>query len=226
MTSPTMPQRVPVLITAGPTREGLDAVRFLSNRSSGRMGHALAMTAVERGHPTTLLLGPVDSAPPQLKKLQIYRFETTAQLQALLEQHLPDAGLLLMAAAVADFIPRPLAAASLKASRHDGPTTLHLDPAPDLLQAMAAQRTAGQVLVGFALEAKDGLLEQAAAKLKRKHIDAIVANPLDTMHATDIEGTLVLADGRTRRPDGRMAKEAFAQWLWDQLEREFPGIGG
>jgi phosphopantothenoylcysteine decarboxylase/phosphopantothenate--cysteine ligase len=189
------------------------------------MGLALARAAVDRGHPTTLLLGPVDVKPSPMEGLTLHRFETTADLQALLREHWPAADLLLMAAAVADFIPRPLAPPGAKASRLDGCTQVHLDPAPDLLHAMATQRRPGQVLVGFALEAGAHRLEKAAAKLKRKGIDAIVANPLDTMDAPDILGSLLLADGEILSPSSVMAKDAFARWLLDQLERAFPCTG-
>ncbi len=208
------------LITAGPTREPLDAVRYLGNRSSGRMGVALAEAAVAMGHHTTLLLGPVPHAPAEHPLLEVVRFETTAQLQALLHQHLPGARLLLMAAAVADFIPEPLADGDTKCSRHAGPVGLTLHPAPDLLQACAASARDDQTCIGFALEPADELLERAAAKLHRKGIDGIVANALCTMDARTISGTLLLADGSTCTAPTTMAKADFATWLLNTLRTE------
>lgn len=218
--SPESPAGRRVLITAGPTREAVDTVRYLSNRSSGKMGIALANEASRRGYATTLLLGPVSEPLPEARSLRVERFETTAQLQLLLEQHWPHHALLVMAAAVADFIPRVLCDG--KASRHEGPCTLTLDPAPDLLQWASGSRRRGQHLVGFALEPADQCLANAQAKLARKGIDAIVANPLETMDASTISASLVLADGSNVQPPGTLPKSQFATWLWDALDRRFP----
>ena len=214
------PRACGVLVTAGPTHEPVDAVRFLSNRSSGRTGIAIAMEAARRGHPTTLLLGPVSESVPQSPSLLVERFKTTAQLQSLMATHWPRHALLVMAGAVADFIPRRLS--SGKASRHDGPRQLTLDPAPDLLQSAAASRRPGQHLIGFALEPAKVCLKSARAKLERKGIDAIVANPLETMDATTITATLLLADGGSVEPPPDVPKTQFATWLWDELDRRFP----
>ena len=217
-TVPTADRRV--LITAGPTREAIDAVRYLSNRSSGKMGIALAEEASRRGYATTLLIGPVSEPLPQGPTLSVERFESTAQLQSLLQQHWPNHELLVMAAAVADFIPRTLSQG--KASRHQGPVTLTLDPAPDLLQWASASRRPGQHLVGFALEPADHCIEHAQAKLARKGVDAIVANPLETMDASTIEACLVLPEGSNIKPTGTLPKSQFATWLWDALDERFP----
>ena len=132
---------------------------------------------------------------------------------------MPDTRLLVMAAAVADFIPQPLAGE--KVSRHDGPVQLTLTPAEDLLAGIAARRTPGQTLVGFALEAAGDLPDRALAKMQRKSVDAIVANPLETMDAATISATLMCADGRTFEAQPHMPKAAFARWLLDTLEQAF-----
>ena len=200
-----------ILITAGPTREPIDAVRYLGNRSSGRMGVALAAAAREAGHTVRLLLGPVDSAvrssvPPEVA---VEAFATTAELESALAAHFPEADLLVMAAAVADY--RPASVVDGKLSRGDG-LRLELEATPDLVAACVASRRPGQRVVAFALEPAEGLVERAAAKLRRKGVDAIVANPLGTMENDAIDGVLLHADGRDVRP-GRCDKERFAAWL-------------
>lgn len=214
-----------LLITAGPTHEPIDAVRFIGNRSSGRLGIALAERAASRGVDTTLLLGPTALGPTNTRA-RTERFRTTADLEALLARRLPDADVLIMAAAVADYRPRPDAAAALggsptgKLRREKRTITLELDPTPDLLAGCAAAvRASGgrQRLIGFALEPREGLLEAARAKLDRKGCDAIVANPLETMDSPTIEASLVWKDGRIDSTLGAMEKDAFADWLLDRI---------
>lgn len=186
------------------------------------MGIALARESVRRGRPTTLLLGPVTSVLPRSSLLQVVRFESTADLQTLLEAHAPGHRLVIMAAAVADFIPRAASDTGTKLSRRDGPMHLELDPAPDLLEALAQRRVSGQRLIGFALEPGDDLREAAARKLARKGIDAIVANPLETMEAETVSGLLLGKDGACLEAPPDMPKAAFAAWLWDALGQLFP----
>lgn len=224
-------QPLRVLVTAGPTREPIDAVRFISNRSSGRMGVALAQTAAARGHQVTLLLGPVEawpegsgsSAGSPAVPLRVRRFERTADLQALLREEWPRHDLLLMAAAVSDHRPMVdqalLADASGKLSRGDGPLHLRLEPTPDLLAGLASVTRAEQMAVGFALEPIERLESSALDKLRRKRLFGIVANPLETMDAPTIDGALLLADGRRfAPPEGRCSKARFAEWLILTLE--------
>ena len=139
-----------LLITAGPTHEPIDAVRFIGNRSSGRLGVALADKAAARDWRVTLLLGPT-SLTPSDSRVQVLRFRTTADLEALLRQHFPAADTLIMAAAVADYRPKPLLnrpdAAEGKLKRSHGPLTLELEPTPDLLAACSSLRVPGQTLV-------------------------------------------------------------------------------
>ncbi len=205
-----------VLITAGPTHEPIDAVRFLGNRSSGRMGMALASAFSRRGHETTLLLGPVP-ARQALPGVRIEDFESTADLAGLLDREFPASDLLVMAAAVADFRPmgQPLPA---KLERGTA-MSLELEPTPDLVAGLATRRRPGQRLVGFSLEAPEVLESRARTKLLRKGLDAIVANPLATMNAEGIEGMLLAADGSVRRPGrlGVIPKTEFAEWLADEL---------
>lgn len=205
-----------ILITAGPTREPLDAVRMLTNRSSGQLGIAVASEAMNRGHDTTLLLGQGAIAPPQALDACCRRFDSTKDLEALLCEVFPAADLLIMAAAVADFIPEQ-AAAGTKQSRRDGPIQVTLHPAPDLVAALAKTKRPDQAIVGFALESAATLAERATAKLARKGLDAIVANPLDTMEATTITATLIWADGQIDAAPPALPKDEFAAWLLDRI---------
>ena len=203
-----------VLITAGPTHEPIDAVRFLGNRSSGRMGIALAQAASAAGHRVVLLLGPT-GVPVDDSTARVVRFRTAEDLRELLALEAPLADVVVMAAAVADYRPKPLAALSGgKFRRTDRPVVLELEPTPDLLAEVAARRHPGQRLVGFALEPRAEMIASARAKLERKGVDLVVANPLDTMDATDIEGVVVGPGGVVIEPPHvRMSKPAFAAWV-------------
>ncbi|HYH46943.1 MAG TPA: bifunctional phosphopantothenoylcysteine decarboxylase/phosphopantothenate--cysteine ligase CoaBC [Thermoanaerobaculia bacterium] len=159
-----------VLITAGPTFEPLDPVRFLGNRSSGKMGFALAAEAARRGADVTLIAGPVALAtPPGLSRVDV---ATAAEMAAAVAAQAPAAHLIVMAAAVADF--RPRQAASTKIKKEQGVPALELEPTPDILAGLR-DLAPGAVLVGFAAETGD-LEIHARAKLERKRADFLVAN--------------------------------------------------
>jgi phosphopantothenoylcysteine decarboxylase/phosphopantothenate--cysteine ligase len=205
-----------ILITAGPTREPIDAVRYIGNRSSGRMGVALAAAAVAAGHPTTLALGPASSAASESSLLTVRRFQTTTDLANLLAELWPAADVLIMAAAVADFRPRRTDEHG-KISRGDGALTLELEPTPDLLASLAPLTRPDQLVIGFALEPEDRLEASARDKLRRKALHAIVANPLETMDAPTVTARVLLANGDELAPAPDLAKSAFAGWLIRQL---------
>lgn len=203
-----------ILITAGPTREPIDAVRFIGNRSSGKMGLALAHAAIEAGHEATLLLGPAVE-PSQLPAgCRIYRFESSAELKQLLGAHWPDHDVLLMAAAVADY--RPATVAPGKIARQDS-LTLRLEATPDLVALAAATKGPSQRVVAFALEDPAHLEARAIQKMRRKGVDAIVANPLATMDSDAITPLWLTAAGAREAP-GRMSKADFARWLIGKVE--------
>lgn len=208
------------MITAGPTHEPIDAVRYLGNRSSGRLGVALADAAAGRGWQVTLLLGPTPLSPRNTR-VSLRRFRSAADLEALLSEEFPRCQTLVMAAAVADYRPvQNQSTAHTKIRRTGEALTLELESTPDLLAACAAKRVPGQRLVGFALEPRDRMLASAQSKLERKSLDAIVANPLETMDAPQIEATLLFRAG-TRSPvstPGAIPKEDFADWLLDRLD--------
>lgn len=211
-----------VLVTAGPTHEPIDAVRFIGNRSSGRLGVAVADEAARRGCSVTLLLGPTPRLPND-SRVRVERFQTSADLEALLDRHLPRCDVLIMAAAVADYRPKvsPGQLAG-KLKRSGSALTVELEPTADQIARCSERRRPGQLLVGFALEPRDRLLESARDKLERKRIDLIVANPLETMDAETIEAVVLGRDGFERRTGGAIPKREFAGWLLDVIEAQAP----
>lgn len=210
-----------VLITAGPTYEPIDAVRFIGNRSSGRLGCALADHAAELGWDVTLLLGP-NAAVPNDPGVQVIRFLSCQDLENRLRDHLPQCDTLIMAAAVADYRPKADEVdLESKRRREGGDMSIKLESTPDLLAGCSRQAREDQLLVGFALEPRDRLVESALRKLDRKQIDLIVANPLETMDADSIEALLIGnpdrgLDLRLETP-GVITKPDFARWLIEQL---------
>ncbi|MGH7243578.1 MAG: phosphopantothenoylcysteine decarboxylase [Phycisphaerales bacterium] len=209
-----------LLMTAGPTHEPIDSVRFIGNRSSGRMGVALAEAAVARGWSVTLLLGPgtCESSDPAI---DVVRFRTCADLQSLLQAHAPKADVLIMAAAVADYRPKPNPAMSGgKFRRTNAPLILELEPTPDLLAGISGTRRPDQLFVGFALEPREELLESAQRKLVKKKVDMVVGNPLATMDSDTVEAMVLYKDGRRADTPRLMTKRTFAPWLLDLVANE------
>lgn len=160
-----------VLVTAGGTREPIDAVRVIANRSSGKQGYAVAAEAASRGA-HVVLVSTVD-LPVPYGDVQVVPVETAAQMQDAVDRHAASCNIVIMAAAVADF--RPVTAASGKIKKDSGAPQIVLETTPDILASLGARKPAGQVLVGFAAETSD-LLANAQAKLLRKNLDLIVAN--------------------------------------------------
>jgi phosphopantothenoylcysteine decarboxylase/phosphopantothenate--cysteine ligase len=160
-----------VLVTAGPTREAIDPVRFISNHSSGRMGVALAEAAWRRGAEVTLIAGPL--AVPTPPGVDVVAVETTQQMAEAVARALPNADALVMAAAPSDF--RPARVADAKIKRGAGARAIDLEPTADILASTRGARRDGAVIVGFALETNDAL-PNARAKLAGKGVDMIVLN--------------------------------------------------
>jgi phosphopantothenoylcysteine decarboxylase/phosphopantothenate--cysteine ligase len=158
-----------VLITAGPTREKIDPVRYLTNRSSGRMGYALAEAALRRGAHVLLVSGPTALSAPEAA--EVTRVESAEEMRQAVLQQLPQATIVIKTAAVSDY--RPKAAASHKIKRA-GPLSLELEPTQDILAELARNKT-HQLVIGFAAET-DNILENARKKLAGKMLDAIVVN--------------------------------------------------
>ncbi|MDH3707013.1 MAG: bifunctional phosphopantothenoylcysteine decarboxylase/phosphopantothenate--cysteine ligase CoaBC [Acidimicrobiia bacterium] len=159
-----------VLVSAGGTREPLDPVRFLGNRSSGKQGAAIANEALARGAQVTLVSSASLDVSPNIATVAV---ETADDMHKAVREHAADADIVVMAAAVADF--RPVAEADQKMKKHDGPPSVELEHTTDILAELGAARPPGQVLVGFAAETED-LRANAAAKLAKKGADLIIGN--------------------------------------------------
>lgn len=189
---------VSIMITAGPTREYLDDVRYLSNGSSGRMGCALAEAALAAGHQVTLVLGPVEvPAPAGARVLSVV---SALQMQAAAESAFATADVAIAAAAVADW--RPAQRTPGKPPRAGERFALELVPNPDIVAGLAAAR-GRRVVVGFGLESAAAGLSAAIArgrdKLRRKQLDLVVVNLHDAIGGMDSEVVLCFADGRDER---------------------------
>jgi phosphopantothenoylcysteine decarboxylase/phosphopantothenate--cysteine ligase len=185
-----------VLVTAGGTREAIDSVRYVGNRSSGRMGYALAEEAAARGADVTVVAANVSL--PRHPRVHYIEGVSAADMLAACEQEFDAADVLLMAAAVADFRPAQAAATKLKKEGREG-LDLALEPTPDVLSGLAARRRPGQVLVGFAAEHGEGAIEYGRGKLERKRLDVVVVNDISQpgigFDADNNEVTIVTAAG-------------------------------
>jgi len=181
-----------VIITAGPTREAIDPVRYLGNRSSGKMGAALAEACITAGHSTTLILGPVSTSFPSVENR--VDVESARDMHSAVMREFPNHDLLIMAAAVADY--RPKSVSPTKLSRSAGALTLELEPTEDIAASASSIRKPHQRIIGFSLE-RDGDLARARQKLLTKKLDLIVFNPLKTMNSEGVEAILLYPDGRT-----------------------------
>jgi len=204
-----------VIVTAGPTQEPIDAVRYISNRSSGRMGYALAAAAARRGAQVGLISGPTSLPDPP--GLELVRVETTEQMRNEVARRFPKCDVLIAAAAVADFAAAKVIAGKMK--KNSMPRAVELRSTPDILAECGGNKKRGQVLVGFAAETGD-LIANARAKLESKHLDLIVANdvsrPGTGFGSERNAGYLLFADGtETELPE--MAKAAFAELVIDAV---------
>jgi phosphopantothenoylcysteine decarboxylase/phosphopantothenate--cysteine ligase len=205
-----------VVVTAGPTREPLDPVRFLSNASSGRMGYAVAAEARRRGARVVLVTGPTAITPP--RGVRVVRVTTARQMLSAVLRHAARAHAVIGAAAVADWRPAALSRGKLKKSA--SPRALRLVPNPDILRTVALRRRRGLPrLVGFALET-GGLLANALGKLRKKSLDLVVANTPAALDGRRTEAWLIGRSGRRERFRG--SKAALAGRLLDAAAREAP----
>jgi phosphopantothenoylcysteine decarboxylase/phosphopantothenate--cysteine ligase len=206
-----------VLVTAGGTREPIDAVRFVGNRSSGRMGWALAEEAARRGAHVTVVAANVGLARrPDIDYVDVM---TAAELAGACREHFPTADVLLMAAAVADYRPATVREDKIKKAETGETLALELERTEDVLSALAAERRPDQLLVGFAAEHGEQAVANARDKLERKRLDAVVVNDVSApgiaFDAPDNEVTIVTADGERHVP--RAAKAAVAASVLDAV---------
>ena len=207
---------VRVTVTAGPTQEPLDPVRYLTNHSSGRMGYAIAREAMLRGARVTLISGQTALAPvPFVETVPV---TTAAEMLAAVQAALPETDILIKAAAVADY--RPAVVAEDKVKKKDGEMSIPLERTADILGWVAEHRRPDQFICGFSMETRD-LVENSRAKLEKKKLDMIVANNLKVAGAgfgvdTNVV-TLITKDGAAELP--LMGKDAVAGQLLDAIEK-------
>ena len=160
-----------IVISAGPTREAIDPVRFITNRSTGKMGYAIARAAVKMNLQTVLVSGPVNLTPPE--GVEFVPVESAAEMAEAMKNAAADADIIVMAAAVADYRPKQYSTSKVKKS--DGDMCIELERTEDILLSLGKNKKPGQILVGFAAETDD-LLQNAQGKLERKNLDYIAAN--------------------------------------------------
>jgi phosphopantothenoylcysteine decarboxylase / phosphopantothenate---cysteine ligase len=203
-----------ILITAGPTREKIDPARYISNRSSGRMGYAIAEAALRRGARVLLVSGPTALTPPSVA--EITRVESAEQMRKAVLDLLPQASILIKTAAVSDY--RAKSASSQKIKRK-GPITLELEPTADILKEIS-QRKQSQIMIGFAAETEN-VLENARQKLAAKHLDAIVVNDVSRegigFDSDRNQVTIITQDEVVEVPE--TTKWEVAQRVLDQVVR-------
>jgi phosphopantothenoylcysteine decarboxylase / phosphopantothenate---cysteine ligase len=195
-----------ILVTLGPTQEPIDAVRYIGNRSSGKMGAAIVAAACDADHRVTAICGPVDVVIDSRSTLT--KVTTAQQMFDAVVAAFGSHDLLIMAAAVADF--RPKQTSDGKIGR-GGSLTLELEATPDIVAHVSKTKRADQRTVAFSLDQENGL-DRAAEKMRYKSVDLMVFNPLATMHAGDIAATLLSPDGQ-REAFEAMEKTAFARVL-------------
>jgi len=207
---------VAVLVTAGPTFEPIDPVRFIGNRSSGKMGFALAQAAALRGATVTLVSGPVHlETPRHVHRIDV---ETGEEMQKAVLEHAPDAKIIIMAAAVGDFKPEKPSVQKIKKEEGGEPPVVHLTTNPDILKNLGQKRNGG-VLVGFALETENELAN-AREKLKKKNLDFIVLNSLKDAGAgfgTDTNVVTIIDTGGKEERLPRMSKFDVANSILDRV---------
>ena len=205
-----------VLVTAGPTREALDPVRYLTNHSTGKMGYAIAKAAAARGASVTLVSGPVNlKKPPYMEVVDIV---SAREMFDAVTSRAPDQDIIIKAAAVADYRPATVAEDKIKKSGNDSDLSLPLSRTDDILAWLGEHRAPGQFLCGFSMETRD-MVANSKKKLEKKHIDLIAANNLKQAGAgfgvdTNLL-TLIAADGAKELP--LMSKEEAAHALLDEI---------
>lgn len=210
-----------VLITAGPTRESIDPVRYITNHSTGKMGYALAENAIRRGAQVTLVTGPVNLPRPRFAH-RVIETTTAEEMYRAVTEAFPEQDIVVMAAAVADY--RPASVASEKMKKSDKDLALELERTTDIIASLA-ERKEGQFICGFSMETEH-LVENSTAKLTKKKLDMIVANNLKVEGAgfgTDTNVvTVITPEGAEELPI--MSKEAVAGAIFDRILKRQGGL--
>ena len=201
-----------IIISAGPTREYIDPVRFISNSSSGQMGYAIAAASVRRGHDVTLVSGPVNLAAPE--GVTLVKVVSAADMAEAMKSRFSHHDVCIMSAAVADY--RPVKNLDHKMKKSPGNMFLELERTEDILKALGSLKKEGQLLVGFAAESEN-LLENAAGKLARKNLDWIVANKLSDGFAKATNACVLLGKNGSKITFDTRPKTELAEALLDTL---------
>lgn len=212
-------QGMHVLVTAGPTQEAVDPVRFLSNHSSGKMGYALAAEAKRRGAEVTLVSGPVTEMPPA--GVRLVRVTSAEEMATAVDAYRDDADVVIAAAAVADFTPVDVKSSKMKRREMESEEmTIRLKPTRDILRSIGEHRRREQIIVGFALESEN-LLESARRKLEEKRCDLIVANSAveEGSGFGGNENRITLVEHDEEREFPRMSKSECAAVILEAVER-------
>jgi len=199
---------VKIIVTAGPTREYVDSVRFLTNASSGKMGYACAAAAAAAGHEVTLITGPVAMAPPS--GVEVVSIVSVEDLKRALSERFPACDALIMSAAVGDFLVRPRREGKIR--RSAGPLRITLVPTEDILAHLATSKRQGQIVVAFAVEEPPPARAEAAARaeMHRKAADYVVVNFPAAMAADEAEACILSREG-TAAAWARRTKEDLAR---------------
>ncbi len=204
-----------VLVTAGPTREAIDPVRYITNHSTGKMGYAIAQAAMERGASVTLVSGPVSIEPPMF--VEVVPVVSAADMAKAVKERAADQDIIIKSAAVADFRPINVAAEKIK-KKDSSDSSIELERTEDILSYLGAHKKEGQFICGFSMETEH-MLENSTAKLKKKNVDMIVANNLRTDGAgfgTDTNiVTLITETGAKELP--KMTKREVADAILDKI---------
>ncbi|SEA11358.1 phosphopantothenoylcysteine decarboxylase / phosphopantothenate--cysteine ligase [Pseudobutyrivibrio sp. ACV-2] len=204
-----------VLVTAGPTAEAIDPVRFITNHSTGKMGYAIAKAAMERGAEVTLVSGPVNITPPMF--VDVVNITSAAEMADAVKSRAGECDIIIKSAAVADYRPTTVATEKIKKKDGEG-STIELERTEDILSYLGSHKRDGQFICGFSMETEN-MLENSQKKLKKKNVDMIVANNLRTAGAgfgTDTNVvTLITADSADELP--KMSKEDVAHAILDKI---------
>jgi phosphopantothenoylcysteine decarboxylase/phosphopantothenate--cysteine ligase len=207
-----------VLVTAGPTLEDIDPVRFVSNRSSGRMGYRVAEAARDRGARVILVSGPTSLRPPG--GVEHVAVRSAEEMARAVEEHLPRATVVVGAAAVADY--RPAVVSGVKLKKGDGPLRLELERTRDILAAVG-EKKGNRVLVGFAAETED-LEARARAKLEAKKLDLVVANDVSTGFGGERNAAVLVRPGGAAIEVPLVSKRELAERICDEIVRLRSGV--
>ena len=204
-----------IVISAGPTREAIDPVRFITNRSTGKMGYAIAAAAQKRGLQVTLVSGPVNLVPPE--GVELVAVESAADMAQAMKNAAASADIIIMAAAVADYRPKQYSSSKIKKS--DGDMSIELERTEDILAALGKTKKPGQKLFGFAAETDD-LIKNAQSKLERKNLDFICANIVGVPgrgFAADTNAVTLIGRNNTRQEFALQSKTQLAEALLDAI---------